>query len=172
MEPLNKAKIAKQKRKYYIMFLVTFIFIFSCLYITFITANKGVIELEQKYSYYNDIVVKQGEMNLSVDEIMVQLNDLRFKDRTLNERKNLQSLINEKTFVIKNEIEKSKKELNNSFLLYEEFLVEIQQIQTRIDVLKESEGLFAINKSQLEKCIEKHNEELKKPKKVKDETSN
>ena len=135
MEPLNKTKIATQKRKYYIMFFVTSAFIFGCFYITFITANKGFLELDQKYKQYNDIVVKQGEMNLSIDEIMVQLNDLRFKDRTLNERKNLQSLINEKTFSIKSEIEKSKKELNNSFLLYEEFLVEIQQIRLRADAI-------------------------------------
>jgi hypothetical protein len=70
------------------------------LLITFITANRGVAELEQKHRYYNNIVVKQGEMNLIIDEILVQLNDLRFKDRTLNERKNLQSLINEKRFKI------------------------------------------------------------------------
>ena len=128
--------------------------------ITLITANRGVEELEQKHSYYNNIVVKQGEMNLIIDEILVQLNDLRFKDRTLNERKNLQSLINEKRFKITAIIQESKTDINNSFLLYEEFLLEIQQIQTRIDVLKESEGLFAINKTQLEKCIQKHNEEI------------
>ena len=119
-----------------------------------------VSELEQKHKYYNDIVVKQGEMNLILDEILVQLNDLRFKDRTLNERKNLQSLINEKRFIINAEIQKSKKDLNNPFTLYEEFLLEIQQIQTKIDALKETEGLFAINKTQLEKCIQKHNEEI------------
>jgi hypothetical protein len=142
------------------------------LLITFITANRGVAELEQKHRYYNNIVVKQGEMNLIIDEILVQLNDLRFKDRTLNERKNLQSLINEKRFKINAIIQESKTDLNNSFLLYEEFLLEIQQIQTRIDVLKESEGLFYINKSQLEKCIEKHNEEINNPTKVKNEKSN
>ncbi|WP_223302259.1 hypothetical protein [Flavobacterium branchiophilum] len=144
------------------MFSITFLFIFSCLVITLVTANKGVAELEQKHKYYNDIVVKQGEMNLILDEILVQLNDLRFKDRTLNERKNLQSLINEKRFIINAEIQKSKKDLNNPFTLYEEFLLEIQQIQTKIDVLKETEGLFAINKKQLEKCIEKQQEEINK----------
>ncbi|WP_231847471.1 hypothetical protein [Flavobacterium branchiophilum] len=144
------------------MFSITFLFIFSCLVITLVTANKGVAELEQKHKYYNDIVVKQGEMNLILDEILVQLNDLRFKDRTLNERKNLQSLINEKRFIINAEIQKTKKDLNNPFTLYEEFLLEIQQIQTKIDVLKETEGLFAINKKQLEKCIEKQQEEINK----------
>ena len=101
-------------------------------------------------------------MNLILDEILVQLNDLRFKDRTLNERKNLQSLINEKRFLINAEIQKSKKDVNNPFTLYEEFLLEVQQIQTKIDVLKETEGLFAINKTQLEKCIEKQQEEINK----------
>ena len=108
--------------------------------------------LEQADRYYN----------LILDEILVQLNDLRFKDRTLNERKNLQSLINEKRFIINAEIQKSKKDLNNPFTLYEEFLLEVQQIQTKIDVLKETEGLFAINKTQLEKCIEKQQEEINK----------
>jgi predicted membrane protein len=172
MKPLNHLKIKTQKRNYYIMFFISFLFIFFCLLITFITANRGVAELEQKHRYYNNIVVKQGEMNLIIDEILVQLNDLRFKDRTLNERKNLQSLINEKRFKINAIIQESKTDLNNSFLLYEEFLLEIQQIQTRIDVLKESEGLFYINKSQLEKCIEKHNEEINNPTKVKNEKSN
>lgn len=162
MKPLNHTKIVIGKRNYYSMFFITFLFLFLCLFITLTTANKGVIELEQKHKYYNDIVVKQGEMNLILDEILVQLNDLRFKDRTLNERKNLQSLINEKRFIINAEIQKSKKELNNSFKLYEEFLLEIQQIQTKIDVLKESEGLFDINKTQLEKCIEKQKEEINK----------
>lgn len=162
MKPLNHTKIVIGKRNYYSMFFITFLFLFLCLFITLTTANKGVIELEQKHKYYNDIVVKQGEMNLILDEILVQLNDLRFKDRTLNERKNLQSLINEKRFIINAEIQKSKKELNNSFKLYEEFLLEIQQIQTKIDVLKESEGLFEINKTQLEKCIEKQKEEINK----------
>jgi hypothetical protein len=160
MKPLNHIKIKTQKRNYYIMFFISFLFIFFCLMITLITANRGVEELEQKHSYYNNIVVKQGEMNLIIDEILVQLNDLRFKDRTLNERKNLQSLINEKRFKINAIIQESKADINNSFLLYDEFLLEIQQIQTRIDVLKESEGLFAINKTQLEKCIQKHNEEI------------
>ncbi|GEM56475.1 hypothetical protein B0A58_08680 [Flavobacterium branchiophilum NBRC 15030 = ATCC 35035] len=162
MTPLNQPQIKETKRSYYIMFSITFLFIFSCLVITLVTANKGVAELEQKHKYYNDIVVKQGEMNLILDEILVQLNDLRFKDRTLNERKNLQSLINEKRFIINAEIQKSKKDLNNPFTLYEEFLLEIQQIQTKIDVLKETEGLFAINKKQLEKCIEKQQEEINK----------
>ncbi|PDS26396.1 hypothetical protein B0A77_02465 [Flavobacterium branchiophilum] len=162
MIPLNQPQIKETKRSYYIMFSITFLFIFSCLVITLVTANKGVAELEQKHKYYNDIVVKQGEMNLILDEILVQLNDLRFKDRTLNERKNLQSLINEKRFIINAEIQKSKKDLNNPFTLYEEFLLEIQQIQTKIDVLKETEGLFAINKKQLEKCIEKQQEEINK----------
>ena len=162
MIPLNQPQIKETKRSYYIMFSITFSFIFLCLVITLVTANKGVAELEQKHKYYNDIVVKQGEMNLILDEILVQLNDLRFKDRTLNERKNLQSLINEKRFIINAEIQKSKKDLNNPFTLYEEFLLEVQQIQTKIDALKETEGLFAINKTQLEKCIEKQQEEINK----------
>lgn len=162
MIPLNQPQIKETKRSYYIMFSITFLFIFLCLVITLVTANKGVAELEQKHKYYNDIVVKQGEMNLILDEILVQLNDLRFKDRTLNERKNLQSLINEKRFIINAEIQKTKKDVNNPFTLYEEFLLEIQQIQTKIDVLKETEGLFAINKKQLEKCIEKQQEEINK----------
>jgi len=165
MTPLNQPKIKETKHSYYIMFSITFSFIFLCLIITLLTANKGVAELEQKHKYYNDIVVKQGEMNLILDEILVQLNDLRFKDRTLNERKNLQSLINEKRFIINAEIQKSKKDLNNPYTLYEEFLLEVQQIQTKIDVLKESEELFAINKTQLEKCIEKQQEEINKIKK-------
>ena len=162
MIPLNQPQIKETKRSYYIMFSITFSFIFLCLVITLVTANKGVAELEQKHKYYNDIVVKQGEMNLILDEILVQLNDLRFKDRTLNERKNLQSLINEKRFIINAEIQKSKKDLNNPFTLYEEFLLEVQQIQTKIDVLKETEGLYAINKTKLEKCIEKQQEEINK----------
>jgi hypothetical protein len=162
MKPLNHTKINTKKRKFYIMFFITSAFIFGCLYITLITANKGVAELEQKHKYYNDIAVKQGEMNLLLDEILIEINDLRFKDRTLNERKNLQSLINEKRFAINNEIQKSKTDLTNSFVLYEEFLVELQRIQTKIDVLKEVETSYGINKVQLEKCIEKHNQENKK----------
>ncbi len=171
MKPKNHDKIVKQRWIYYGMFIATFIFITSCLYIALMTANRGVAELEEKHRYYNDIVVKQGEMNLILDQILVQLNDLRFKDRTLNERKNLQSLINEKRFIINAEIQKSKKDVDDSFLLYEEILLEIQQIQTKVDVLKESEGLFAINKTQLEKCIKKHNEEINKLNKT-DEKSN
>ncbi|MCD0476252.1 hypothetical protein LPB87_17820 [Flavobacterium sp. EDS] len=162
MKPLNYTKINTEKRKFYTMFVITFAFIFCCLYVTLITANKGVAELEQKNKYYNDIAVKQGEMNLLLDEILIEINDLRFKDRTLNERKNLQSLINEKRFAINNEIQKSKTNLANSFGLYEEFLVELQRIQTKIDVLKEVETGYNINKVQLEKCIEKHNQENKK----------
>ena len=162
MKPLNHTKINTKKRKFYIAFFITSIFIFGCLYITLVTANKGVAELEQKHKYYNDIAVKQGEMNLLLDEILIEINDLRFKDRTLNERKNLQSLINEKRFAINNEIQKSKTNLTNSFVLYEEFLVELQRIQTKIDVLKEVETSYDINKVQLEKCIAKHNQENKK----------
>ncbi|AYN04434.1 hypothetical protein [Flavobacterium sp. 140616W15] len=162
MKPLNYTKINTEKRKFYTMFVITFAFIFCCLYVTLITANKGVAELEQKNKYYNDIAVKQGEMNLLLDEILIEINDLRFKDRTLNERKNLQSLINEKRFAINNEIQKSKTNLANSFGLYEEFLVELQRIQTKIDVLKEVETGYNINKVQLEKCIDKHNQENKK----------
>ena len=172
MKPLNHDKIVKQKKQYYYLFFITFAFIAGCLFVALKTANRGVIELEKKHSYYNNIVVKQQEMNLLIDEILVQLNDLRFKDRTLNERKNLQSLINEKRFKINNEIEKSKTDLTNSFVLYEEFLLEIEQIQTKVDGLKESEGLFNLNKTQLEKCIEKHNEEINNPKKKTNEKSN
>lgn len=162
MKPLNYTKINTEKRRFYIMFSITFAFIFGCLYVTLITANKGVAELEQKHKYYNDIAVKQGEMNLFLDEILIEINDLRFKDRTLNERKYLQSLINEKRLAINNEIQKSKTGLTNSFGLYEEFLAELQRIQTKIDVLKEAETSYNINKIQLEKCIEKHNQENKK----------
>lgn len=162
MIPLNHIKITAEKRKFYTMFFITFTFIFGCLYVTLITANKGVAELEQKNKYYSDIAVKQGEMNLLLDEVLIEINDLRFKDRTLNERKNLQSLINEKRFAINNEIQKSKTNLTNSFGLYEEFLIELQRIQTKIDVLKEVETGYNINKVQLEKCIEKHNQENKK----------
>lgn len=162
MKPLNYPTILKKKRKFFVMFFVTFTFIFGCLYITLITANKGVAELEQKHKYYNDIAVKQGEMNLLFDEILIQINDLRFKDRSLNERKNLQSLINEKRFAINNEIQKSKTNLTNSFGLYEEFLVELQRIQAKIDILKEAETSFEINKIQLKKCIDKHDQENKK----------
>jgi hypothetical protein len=164
MKPLNYIKVSEGNRKYYTMFTITFLFLFICLYITFTTANRGDEELKQKHKYYNDIIIKQGEMNLILDEILVQINDLRFKDRTLNERKNLQSLINEKRFFINAEIQKSKNDLNNPFTLYEEFLIEIQQIQTKIDVLKESEEIFTINKSQLEKCIEKQKEQINKVK--------
>jgi hypothetical protein len=159
MNPLNHTKIKTEKRKFYIMFFVTSAFIFGCLYITLITANEGVAELELKHKYYNDIAVKQGEMNLLLDEILVAINDLRFKDRTLNERKNLQSLINEKRFSINHEIQKSKTSLTNSFGLYEEFLSQLQRIQTKIDLLKEDETSYEINKIQLEKCIEKHDQE-------------
>lgn len=162
MKPLNYSKINAKKRKFYSMFFITSVFIFGCLYITLTTANKGVGELEQKNKYYNNIAVKQGEMNLLLDEILIEINDLRFKDRTLNERKNLQSLINEKRFAINNEIQNSKTDLTNSFSLYEEFLVELQKVQTKIDVLKEVEASYDINKIQLEKCIEKHNQENKK----------
>ena len=162
MKPLNSPKIATQKRRFLILFFTTFTFIFGCLFITLITANKGAAELEQKHKYYNDIAVKQGEMNLLLGEILIEINDLRFKDRTLNERKNLQSLINEKRFAINNEIQKSKTNLTNSFGLYEELLVELQRIQTKIDVLKEVETSYDINKVQLEKCIAKHNQENKK----------
>lgn len=162
MKPLNHIKIAAQKRKFYSIFFITCAFIFACLYITLMTANKGVAELEQKHKYYNDIAVKQGEMNLLLDEILIEINDLRFKDRTLNERKYLQSLINGKRFEIKNEIQKSKIGLTNSFRLYEEFLDELQRMQTKIDILKEAETSYDINKVQLEKCIEKHNQENKK----------
>lgn len=164
MKPLNQPRISKQKRKFYTIFGITAVFIFGCLYITLTTANKGAAELEQKHKYYNDIAVKQGEMNLLLDEILIEINDLRFKDRTLNERKNLQSLINEKRFAINNEIQKSKTSLTNSFGLYEEFLVELQRIQTKIDVLKEVETGYDINKVQLEKCIVKHNQENNKKK--------
>jgi hypothetical protein len=162
MKPLNYPEINDEKRKFYKIFSFTLAFVFGCLYITLITANKGAAELEQKHKYYNDIAVKQGEMNLLLDEILIEINDLRFKDRTLNERKNLQSIINEKRFAINNEIQKSKTNLTNSFGLYEEFLVELQRIQTKIDVLKEVETSYGINKVQLEKCIEKHNQENKK----------
>jgi hypothetical protein len=162
MKPLNHTKINTKKRKFYGMFFINSAFIFGCLYITLTTANKGVAELEQKNKYYNDIAVKQGEMNLLLDEILIEINDLRFKDRTLNERKNLQSLINEKRFAINNEIQSSKTDLINSFSLYEEFLVELQKIQTKIDVLKEVETSYDINKVQLEKCIAKHNQENNK----------
>ncbi|WP_316633171.1 hypothetical protein [uncultured Flavobacterium sp.] len=162
MKPLNSPKISAKKRSFFIMFSITFAFIFGCLYITLVTANKGVAELEQKHKYYNDIAVKQGEMNLLLNEILIEINDLRFKDRTLNERKYLQSLINEKRFSINNEIQKSKTNLRNSFGLYEEFLIELQRIQTKIDVLKEAETSYDINKTQLKKCIEKHNLENKK----------
>jgi hypothetical protein len=159
MKPLNYTKISAKKRKFYIMFIVTLAFIFGCLYVTLITANKGVAELEQKHKYYNDIAVKQGEMNLLLEDILIEVNDLRFKDRTLNERKNLQSLINEKRFAINNEIQKSKIGLTNSFILYEEYLIELQQIQNKIDALKEAETSYGINKVQLEKCIEKQKQE-------------
>lgn len=162
MKPLNHTKISTKKRQFFGMFFITSAFIFGCLYITLITANKGVAELEQKHKYYNDIAVKQGEINLLLDEILIEINDLRFKDRTLNERKNLQSLINEKRFAINNEIRKSKTDLTNSFVLYEEFLVELQRVQTKIDVLKQAETNYDINKVQLEKCIEKHDQENKK----------
>lgn len=162
MKPLNSTKIITEKRKFYIVFIVAFTFIFICLYITLITANKGANELEQKHRYYNEISVKQSEMNLMLNEILIEVNDLRFKDRTLNERKNLQSLINEKRFAIHNEIEKSKTTMTNSFVLYEEYLDQLNHIQTKIDNLKEIETSFEINKIQLEKCIEKHKEENSK----------
>ena len=73
MKPENQPEIKKAKRSFYIMFSITFFFIFSCLVITLVTANKGVAELEQKHKYYNDIVVKQGEMNLIVDQIITPL---------------------------------------------------------------------------------------------------
>ncbi|OHT47310.1 MULTISPECIES: hypothetical protein [Flavobacterium] len=162
MKPLNSPKIATQKRRFLILFFTTFTFIFGCLFITLITANKGAAELEQKHKYYNDIAVKQGEMNLLLGEILIEINDLRFKDRTLNERKNLQSLINEKRFAINNEIQKSKTNLTNSFGLYEELLVELQRIQTKIDVLKEAATSYEIKSNQLKNCIEKHKLENKK----------
>ncbi len=162
MKPLNSTKIIREKRKFYITFIITFTFIFTCLYITLITANKGASELEKKHKYYNEISVKQSEMNMMLNEVLIQINDLRFKDRTLNERKNLQSLINEKRFAIHNEIEKSKTAMTNSFVLYEEYLEQLNRIQTKIDNLKEMETSFEINKIQLEKCIEKHKEENNK----------
>lgn len=162
MKPLNHSTILKKKRTFFLLFFITFIFIFICLYITLTTANKGIAELEQKHKYYKDIAVKQSEMNLLLDEILIEINDLRFKDRTLNERKNLQSLINEKRFKINHEIQNTKTNLTDSFVLYEEFLVELQHIQTKIDVLKEAETSYDINKIQLEKCIEKHDQENKK----------
>jgi hypothetical protein len=171
MIPLNQPQIKEKKRSYYIMFSITFLFLFLCLTITLITANKGVSELEEKHNYYNEIVVKQGEMNLILDEILVLINDLRFKDRTLNERRNLQSLINEKWFLINAEIQRSKKDIYNPFTLYQEFLLEVQQIQTKIDALKETEGEFTINKIQLEKCIEKQKEEINKTNNLDNEES-
>ena len=42
MTPLNQPKIKETKRSYYIMFSITFSFIFLCLVITLVTANKGV----------------------------------------------------------------------------------------------------------------------------------
>ena len=45
----------------------------SCL---FVKSTKTA----QKNKYYNDIAVKQGEMNLLLDEILIEINELAISD--------------------------------------------------------------------------------------------
>ncbi|MBL4746749.1 MAG: hypothetical protein JKY08_10320 [Flavobacteriaceae bacterium] len=155
MRPLNYKEVKKQKIRFILVYIITLIIVFCSSCFTIITASKGVTVLEDKYAGYNKIFEDQAGITFDLDEIIKKLHQIKGGKRTLSEHKQFQLLISKLRISIEKIIKESDAK-PDTFLLYEEVLVEIKTIQSVIDRFGIAEEEYLQDKEMYERCIQRY----------------
>ncbi|MEM0940694.1 MAG: hypothetical protein AAF600_16965 [Bacteroidota bacterium] len=156
MKAKNFQIIRKAKIKFGFIFLVTLCIIFVGGFLAIRTAQEGILILEERYDQYTGISEKQAIYNFEISKIISYINKLRIRERSRNEHKVLQGIITEERKKIMFELESDSLRDQEYFVVYEEILKEVQEIQSILDESKQKKETLGRTKEELEKCKEKY----------------
>lgn len=157
MKPLNYKEVKQFRNKFVLIFSITLLVVFSSLYFTFMTAQKGVEVLEKKHQNFNNLFEKQTVISLELDDIIKLLYKLKNKNRTLNEHIQFQKLISASIEKIEMKI-RSESDSEFNYSIYTELLTQVKAVQATIDEYKVEEEEYIYNKELLERCRKKYQE--------------
>lgn len=157
MKPLNYAERKRQIFAFCIYFTMLLVFLFTCSFLTLVTAKKGIVLLENKKDKYDKVFKKQADISFQLEGIYKKLHNLKNKDRNLGEHKQMQLLITEERKLIEQDIDTTDVE-NKHYKLYFEFLTQIEGFQIIMDSYQKEKEKRRHNMEQLEKCKEKYKE--------------
>ncbi len=157
MKPLNYKNRKGQILSFGIYFGILLIFLFTCSFLTLVTAKKGITLLENKKNKYEEVFKKQAEISFQLEGIYKNLYSLQNKNRNLGEHKQMQKLITNARKLIEQEIDTVNIE-NKPYKLYFEFLNQVGDFQDVMDIYQKAKGKRLHNIEQLEKCKEKYKE--------------
>ncbi len=159
MKPLNHTNRVKQILIFSLYFGLTLLILSICGTFTLITAQKGISLLEQKKADYDAVFVTQTKLNFELDKLFRNLNDLKNKNRTASEHKQMQKLITTDRMLMQESINISDKEGHmERYALYTLILANIKDVQSTLDVYERESNRRLYNKEQLEKCRKKYEE--------------
>ncbi len=163
MKPQNSADITRSRWTFFWLFIGLLVFLFFSSFAAIKTAGQGVYILQDRYDSYQSIFEKQVSYNFELDEIVNKIHDLKNNQRSLNERKELQSIVTDLRKKI--EIQLSKDSLVGSkkdhYLVYKDMLKYISDIQSTLDQFQKQEEDYAYKKDLLKKCSDKYTKNLK-----------
>lgn len=155
MKPLNNDNRRKQILGFSSYFVILLVFLFACSYLTLVIAKKGIILLEDKRDKYEIVFKKQAEITFELENILKNLYSLQNKERNMGEHKQMQKLITDARKLIEEEIDTVDVK-NKPYMLYFEFLNQIEDFQGVMDSYQKEKEKHTHNMEQLEKCKEKY----------------
>lgn len=162
MKPQNATDISHSRWTFFGLFIGLLVFLFLSSFATIKTADQGVYILQDRYESYQTVFEKQVGYNFKLDDIINKLNDLKNNQRTLNERKELQSIINHLKEEI--EVQLSKDSIGfkkDYYLVYKDMLKYISDIQNTLDQFQKQEQDYKYKKYLLKRCSDKYRKKLR-----------
>ncbi len=162
MKPLNHSDRVKVIRRFVLFFVFTIVVVFLCGIFTLVTADKGISLLISKKESYDNVFRKQAELNFKLDEIFKELYNLRTKQRSRGEHRQMQKLISDTRVLMEREVMDEKDSVLPAYRLYHELFLEISAVQVVLNSHKVEDDRRENNKSQLKKCQGKYRKLNKK----------
>ncbi len=157
MKPRNYEKRRKRTLEFVFYFSIMVVIMFTCGVYTLITAQEGITLLETKKKSYDKVFKKQAEITFQFDEIFKNLYSLKTKRRNLSEHKQMQKIISDARNTLELDLKNQEGDVD-SYGLYLELLVDIEQIQRFMDYYEVEVDKRDYNMKQLEKCRKKYQE--------------
>ena len=147
-------KNRKERKAAKIAFIIQFSYVLLLFLLfgicTLITARKGISTLEEKKALYDDIFRKQADYNFRMDDMFRNMNSLSTKERSGNEHRQLQLIINQERDKMLDEINGTDADSIN-YALYKSILEQISTTQDAIDRYDREARRRAYNLGQLQK---------------------
>jgi gas vesicle protein len=162
MKPLNYKERRKALFQFSLVFGVMIIVMFITGYVMLKTGERGVQVLEIKHSRYSEAFRKKAAFTFEIEEIIKRLYQINNKKRSFSQHKKFQDLVSNMRDKITESVKKEEEENVEEFIIYQELVTIIKDIQNDLDTYEEANEKYMNIESLLERCNEKYIEEKEK----------